>query len=136
MVDLDLNDHTPKRDPKAVLMAMERGVFDAVIALSAAMDKGFIVGFLTFPSANGCGLELIFPTKPDAPDDAPNPSRKIEAATPAAVLAMAGEIANQLIVIDYQNGGAHQDYMDMRANHRQVRTSVLAVPKLLLPGVN
>lgn len=126
----------PNQDPKETLIAMERGVFDAVISLSAAMDKGILVGFLTFPSANGWGVELIFPTKGEAPEGTPNPSRKIEAATPAAALAMAGEIAHQMIVLDYQNGGSHQEYMDVRSNHRQIRTSIVAVPKLLLPGMN
>lgn len=119
----------PKKDPKEVLTAMERGVFDALMALSAAMDKGILVGFLTFPSANGCGIELIFPPKPDANDDEPNPSRKLEAATPIAALSMAGKIMHQHLVLEHQNTMNHGDYIEKVQEHRRLRTSKIIVTK-------
>lgn len=125
----------PPPDPKKVLLEMEHGVFDAILALSAAIEKGMINGFLVFPSTNGCGVELIFPPKPDAPEDAPNPSRKVESASPAGAIAMAGEIMNQMLMLENQNHGNHQDYVATKMRHRDLRTSLI-IKASILPGKN
>lgn len=121
------------KDPKEVLTSMERGVFDAVMALSAAMDKGILTAFLVAPSQGGTMVELILPAKEDAPEDAPNPSKKIEAATPAAVISMAGEIMNQMITLDHQNTAAHSDYISAKQEHRRLRA---ASPVIISPNLS
>lgn len=124
------------QDPKAALTGMEQGVFDAVLALSASMEKGMLAGFLVAPSTRGTMVELIFPTAADAPEGAVNPSKKLEAATPAAAIAMAGEVMHRALVLNHQNHGDNQDYIDVVEGNRSLRKGIIAISrgKILTPS--
>lgn len=124
-----VNIFTPPKSPKQLLAEMEHGLFDAVLALSMAMRAGMLQAFLVGRSDEDEALiELIFPKKADAPEDEPNPTRTFTAATPAAALAMAGEMMSAAMMLEHQNSLNHGDFIKMKQQNAELRKAIIAMP--------
>lgn len=120
-----------KKSAKEVLQEMEHGLFDAVLAITSAMKGGMIQGFLVGLADNGehqAFIELIFPAKPGAAEDEPNPSRVLTAQTPAGALAMAGEVLGQAMLLENQNALNYGDYIKQKRQNAELRTSMILKP--------
>ena len=116
-------------DPKRQLQEMERGVFESVLALSAAIDQGVIVAFTCGRNEEGDAIcELICHKKPGSPEDEPNPSESFKSQSVIAAMAQAGETISRAMRLQSQKDGRYNDFFDKKDERNKLRKSVIALP--------
>lgn len=121
-----------KKSPKELLVETTSQTFEAIVALSYAIDVGMIVAFTVGADDDGKALcEVIFPRKADAAEDDPNPSRQMTGNTPISALASAGEVVRRMIELEHSNSANHNDFISAYIERRSLRKSILVTPQSL-----